>query len=224
MDVKHKQYYKFFVDKYTTMSQNVFHQGFNDLKTFPSYQYSKQAVFYDLDQLNDWEFLTSFKYCAKVYKVKSIVYDCEKYTCECKKCYKWDLRTDDFIAIGKLIKLPSNLSSIKKKTFLKYLENPKRFYIVDKNYNLVRENEESECDKKKSLQLLLEKANELVNEIQWDKNENKSKEKCQICWQLKELVVIVDCGDLNFCQECLKNVNKCPLCRKKITKTIRVFK
>lgn len=69
---------------------------------------------------------------------------------------------------------------------------------------MIRENEESESDKKKSLQLLLEKANELVNEIQWDKSENKSKEKCQICWQLKELVVIVDCGHFNFCQECLK--------------------
>jgi len=46
---------------------------------------------------------------------------------------------------------------------------------------------------------------------------------CKICFEKKIDVVVLECGHLAICSSCVKNVNKCPICRKAITRVQQVY-
>ncbi len=47
---------------------------------------------------------------------------------------------------------------------------------------------------------------------------------CSICFDRKINAVLIPCGHLGFCLECLKDVNKCPSCRTNIFDRIKVYR
>lgn len=57
------------------------------------------------------------------------------------------------------------------------------------------------------------------------KEENKDESNdCVICMERPREIVLIPCGHLNFCLECIKKLKTCPSCRKEIVEKIRVFK
>ena len=57
------------------------------------------------------------------------------------------------------------------------------------------------------------------------KKEKKNEENiCVICMTIDREGVFVECGHMVCCMACSKTVKICPICRKNIIKTIKIFK
>lgn len=50
-----------------------------------------------------------------------------------------------------------------------------------------------------------------------------SEMKCKICYDNPLGVVFLPCAHLVTCERCVLYLSSCPLCREKITMTIRIF-
>lgn len=46
---------------------------------------------------------------------------------------------------------------------------------------------------------------------------------CKICYVEKYNTAIIPCGHMVTCSNCVKQINKCPMCRKKIDKILKIF-
>jgi len=45
---------------------------------------------------------------------------------------------------------------------------------------------------------------------------NNKKYLCSICFKNKKNIILNPCFHFNLCEECLKKIDKCPICRKEI--------
>ncbi len=58
-----------------------------------------------------------------------------------------------------------------------------------------------------------------------DTDDIPEEEMCIICYNstLKN-EVLVPCGHTQFCNKCIKDITKCPLCRQAVTQIIKIYK
>lgn len=47
--------------------------------------------------------------------------------------------------------------------------------------------------------------------------------ECVICLEEKKSHILIPCGHYSYCEGCAKSLKNCALCRKKITKRVKVF-
>lgn len=47
---------------------------------------------------------------------------------------------------------------------------------------------------------------------------------CAICFENEAIVALNPCGHTNFCYGCIKNIEICPICRKRIEGVLRIYK
>jgi len=65
-----------------------------------------------------------------------------------------------------------------------------------------------------------ERASHSADESTKDPDE---KDMCVICWDSEINTVLLECGHRAVCLDCSNSLAECPMCRKEITRVVRVF-
>lgn len=160
------------------------------------------SIIYNLNEFDKNFNLKNFNFCAKVYSM----------------CHE-DVYPE-FI-IGKLVNLPK-IDNLKQ--LLHYLETNQTFYVIQ-NGHITRVLDpryliDESLERRMTIKLkdTLQKPKVVVETPVIEK-------KCHICWEIKEIVAIVDCGHYLFCAACLCKLrnNKCPICKENIRKVIKIY-
>lgn len=47
---------------------------------------------------------------------------------------------------------------------------------------------------------------------------------CKVCWCKEAIYVMIPCGHLSLCLDCVSTQIKCVICRKKANSIIKIFK
>lgn len=236
MLVSNCNYFKFFRREYVSMSGVVWKPGKNEVPD------GKFCVYYDLDAVSDnmLSLFDTLGYCAKVLQIHNTDVDVDT-------TFPFDLKTSNYIVLGKLMATPQRavdardfkaqiLKAYSERAFIMddatYIKNNIDFEARVRAYTRTLEAEctdESEVAYRiHEFRMLSTEDQELIIGTEKQKRiigteEPPSGAVCKICWVETELCVIVSCGHYTFCQQCLENVTKCPLCRIPITKLIKVF-
>lgn len=198
INCENKNIYAFYNFKYNPNERQINCGGLNDILYHDS-------IIYNLNEFDKNFSLKKFHFCAKVYSM----------------CHE-DVYPE-FI-IGKLVNLPK-VDNLKQ--LIHYLETNQTFYVIQ-NGNITRvldprylidESLERRMNIKRSkLKDTLQKTTVVVETPVIEK-------KCHICWEIKEIVAIVDCGHYLFCAACLCKLddNRCPVCKENIRKVIKIY-
>jgi len=54
-------------------------------------------------------------------------------------------------------------------------------------------------------------------------NASAASKECVICEERKCDTALLECGHLNFCSTCASSLKECPICRKEVVRTVRIF-
>jgi len=49
-------------------------------------------------------------------------------------------------------------------------------------------------------------------------------DKCIICFVSTANTALIECGHMSYCENCSKLLKECPICRKVVVRTVRIFK
>ena len=95
---------------------------------------------------------------------------------------------------------------------------------LEKQFDQYRQNAEN---RSKELQKQLNKHETELSKLK-ETNEDIKELRCCICHDNQSNILLRPCNHLSVCEECLKRIrsdrkNVCPICRKKIKETIKVF-
>jgi len=116
------------------------------------------------------------------------------------------------------------LSSLIKKTEM--------IDILKDKLELIRTFESSNSKKDVILQTYREEITRLMNELILEEDENKEEStvilKCSICFNIKQLTVMLPCYHVYSCKQCADNItrsgfNKCSICNKRISSYHEIF-
>ena len=61
---------------------------------------------------------------------------------------------------------------------------------------------------------------EVISKLEDIRELIKSKDECTVCMENQRSIVFMPCGHLICCQDCVKVLTKCPICRAEIESTI----
>lgn len=109
--------------------------------------------------------------------------------------------------------------------------NRKTFFrLWDENHNLIEENETDYIPphEMKTLSceediVKLQQENNTLRQIIEEKKEGEMNRRlCNVC-MVNEINCIQNCGHFSFCSDCIRKVDKCPLCRENITSHIKFY-
>lgn len=62
-----------------------------------------------------------------------------------------------------------------------------------------------------------------IDPVQLENEKLKDQKLCKICMDKELAITFLPCGHLATCEECSKSLGECPICRKPITQTVKVF-
>lgn len=123
--------------------------------------------------------------------------------------------------VGKLLKIPVGIYDTNVNDFYDYLKTNQQFYIV----------QDGVCFRTFDAKYLVDESIQSIESAEYAENlkqqevvkQQDSDRKCNVCWEFKTLVAIVNCGHYAFCNDCLSKLKKCPLCQKSIDKIINIY-
>lgn len=62
-----------------------------------------------------------------------------------------------------------------------------------------------------------------IDPVELENEKLKDQKLCKICMDKELAITFLPCGHLATCEECSKSLEECPICRKPITQTVKVY-
>lgn len=56
-----------------------------------------------------------------------------------------------------------------------------------------------------------------------ERTQEEKEKLCVICEERPSQCALLECGHLNFCLECAKDLKDCPICRQPVVRFVRIF-
>lgn len=83
--------------------------------------------------------------------------------------------------------------------------------------------ESSKTAREKLGQVINMKNKKDIDPVELENEKLKDQKLCKICMDKELAITFLPCGHLATCEECSKSLSECPICRKHITNTVKVF-